>query len=91
MRAVLLLIAALLVTGCEAAPPDAFTAAHAAKTVGLLFEHEGVRVYRFSDGGRWHYYAVQRTGPAEASNTVCTTHGKTTTCIDDEVPILVRR
>lgn len=29
--------------------------------VELLFEHEGVRVYRFYDGGNARYYAVART------------------------------
>jgi hypothetical protein len=32
--------------------------------VGLLVHHEGVRVYRFYDAGRYHYYAVGGDVPA---------------------------
>lgn len=27
-------------------------------TVSLLFEKDGIKVYRFEDGGRWHYFTT---------------------------------
>jgi len=43
----------------------------------FLFEYEGCRIYRFRDGGRYHYWAVQK----DQASTITTqeyTNGKTT-------------
>jgi hypothetical protein len=51
---------------CEA-PPTAKDQAEASGSAGLLFTHEGIKIYRFHDAGRYHYFAVDTTGrPAEA-------------------------
>lgn len=54
MRAIL--VAALLLTACYKDPVSSSSTNNPSVTVALLFEHEGCRVYRFSDAGRAHYY-----------------------------------
>jgi hypothetical protein len=49
----------VVAAGCSGdEKPSELRQMEAKSTVGLLFEHEGVRVYRFGDGVRYHYYAV---------------------------------
>jgi hypothetical protein len=62
----LVIIALLFMVGCGEVPtPNATKDAKA--TLGLLFEHNGIQVYRFWDEGRYHYYAVDLRGrPVES-------------------------
>lgn len=60
--ALVLSLSVVASAGCAKNQPSDESKATAADSVGLLFEHEGVRVYRFGDGGRYHYYAVPRNG-----------------------------
>lgn len=65
-----LLLGVLLATaGCSKDPVSSSTTNNPNLSVDLLFEHEGVRVYRFYDGGRAHYYAVPRSGGAATFTT----------------------
>jgi hypothetical protein len=66
----------------------------------VLFEVDGVRVYRFADGGHYHYFAVPRNGfsammMTDWSETHCHPCGKSTCCytIDEHenVSTLARR
>lgn len=61
MRA-LLLLAVVLTSGCAKEAQESKPSSNAAITVELLFEHEGVRMYRFRDGGHYRYYAVPTSG-----------------------------
>lgn len=58
----LILLTALLLAACnnEGIKREQTNNQHV--PVDLMFEHEGVRVYRFEDGGRLHYYAVPVNG-----------------------------
>lgn len=58
----LALVVALLSAGCGADKPNVLETSEATKTTGLLFEYDGVRVYRFYDAGEYHYFAVPRNG-----------------------------
>jgi hypothetical protein len=88
----LVAVAALLLTGCM---HDALESGKAGNdvTVEKLFTHDGVTVYRFSDGGYAHYYAVPSSGVRasafsawdESCGTNCTQH------VTDEVPTMARR
>lgn len=49
-------------SSCKASPQETKQTSNAEIKVELLFEHEGVRMYRFQDGSRYHYYAVPRSG-----------------------------
>lgn len=62
VAAVLLGVYVLLTSGCAKTAQESKPSSNAAITVELLFEHEGVRMYRFSDGGRYRYYAVPKSG-----------------------------
>ena len=53
-----LLLAALttgLLGGCYKDPQSTKIEGNGVK-VEFLFEHEGIRMYRFSDGGHYHYF-----------------------------------
>lgn len=45
--------------------------------VTLLFEHEGIKVFRFFDGSRFHYFTSK--GECIAQQTKVYRNGKTTT------------
>lgn len=55
--------AIILFTGCQKSAQETTTTSNTALKVELLFEHDGVKVYRFFDG-RWIYYTDAR-GAAE--------------------------
>lgn len=67
--------AALTLCGCSKAPVSSSPTNNAAIQVELLFEKDGMKVYRFDDGGRSIYYTDAR-GRAEWS--VERSNGKTT-------------
>ena len=93
-RAVLLLLAiSLLAAGCVANPVTREQTNNAEVAVDLLFEHEGVRVYRFTDGGRFHYYAVPRAGVhAESFSTWSEPCGRRCTrTVTDEIQTVASR
>ena len=86
-----MLVAALFAAGCNA---DSIESKAVGKgggvTVELLFEHEGVRVYRFHDG-RYHYYAVPMDGrPAQLTDAWSQQSGKTSVSRSEEIPTLER-
>lgn len=81
MRIVMIAMALVLTVACRPVdPPNAEDRAVAGKSVALLFEHEGVRVYRFGDGTRYHYYVVARDGSALALSPAPCGKG----CVEDE-------
>lgn len=95
MKPFLLLAALVLVAGCDTHDAEQSSTAGRGVTVERLFVHEGVAVYRFSDAGKYHYFAVPRTGPAEVVSAweQCIHTNKTTTCWEerDEMPTVARR
>lgn len=54
------LMLALLFVGCEVPPQESSLTKNGAQ-VQFLFEHDGIRVYRFSDGGN-NIYFTSTTG-----------------------------
>ena len=63
----LVLIACVLVTTACAnqkpSKPSDVNKEVSSKSVGVLFTVDGVTVYRFGDGGRYHYFAVRDGRP----------------------------
>jgi hypothetical protein len=53
--------ALLFSAGCRTEPVSVSASSNPLVEVALLFEHDGVRVYRFYDEGRPRYYAVPRS------------------------------
>ena len=53
----LLLLAALSLAGCYNEPVSKATSDNSSVELSVLFSHDGCNVYRFWDGGRYHYYA----------------------------------
>jgi hypothetical protein len=53
----LLITMLLALSACEVPGEQVEVASVSGIKVELLFEHEGVKVYRFQDGGRSIYYA----------------------------------
>ena len=49
------LIAAIGITGCDHDPQSTKIEGNGSK-VDFLFEHNGVKMYRFLDGGYMHYF-----------------------------------
>jgi len=49
------LIAAFTITGCISDPQSTKVEGNGIK-VDFLFEHNGIKVYRFIDGGHLHYF-----------------------------------
>ena len=52
-----LLLAGVLLTGCYKDPQSSTTEGNGFQ-VEFLFEKDGIKVYRFSDGGRQHYFTT---------------------------------
>ena len=52
-----LLLAGVLLTGCYKDPQSSTTEGNGFQ-VEFLFEKDGIKVYRFSDGGRHHYFTT---------------------------------
>lgn len=94
MKHALVLAAALLLSGCAHDAMQSSTAGQGV-TVDLLFIKDGVSVYRFPDGGHYHYYAVSRNGPASVSSAwqECRPCGKSTCCHEEreEMQTVARR
>lgn len=53
-----LLAVSVVFLGCRADPVSQTSSNNPDIQVGLLFEHEGSKVYRFKDGGNYIYYVV---------------------------------
>jgi hypothetical protein len=93
---VVLVALAALVAGCGVHDPvEKSATSNAAMGLDLLFEHDGVRVYRFLDAGRHHYYAVTygsitRQAPSVSTfSTWSENCGKNCTrTVTDEIPTL---
>ncbi len=82
-----LVMAAAIAASCESSPVSTASTNNPSVKVELLFEHDGVKVYRFMDG-RYHYYAVPSNGGgATVSEDIKS--GKTSS--EDELPTLERR
>lgn len=52
-----LLLAALLLTACQKDAQETKTSSNPAYKVKFLFEHDGIRVYRFNDRMKTLYFA----------------------------------
>lgn len=91
----LLVLAALcgIIAGCANERPSESDKADATSTAAVLFEVDGIRVYRFGDRGRYHYFAVPRSGaPAQSVTTWSESCGKNCTrTVTDEISTLARR
>lgn len=57
MRKLLIIFAVAFLTGCYADPVSTSGTNNPNVPVSLLFEHDGCRVYRFTDAGRERYFA----------------------------------
>ncbi len=91
-KLVVLCMLSILVAGCANDKPSTTSREVAKGSVDLLFTHDGVRVYRFGDGGRYHYYAVPYGGGASTFSTWSENCGKNcTTTLTDEIQTLVAR
>lgn len=53
----------LMAMACAKNKPSATAKDEAANSVGILFSVDGVTVYRFGDGERYHYFAVRDGRP----------------------------
>jgi len=62
----------LFLLGCAKDPVSNSSTNNPNVTVSLLFEYEGVKVYRFYDSGNWIYYTDARGKTEWQQN-----HGKT--------------
>lgn len=45
-----------MLLACEKKPMEVKQSSNRDVSVELLFEHEGIKVFRFSEGGRFHYF-----------------------------------
>lgn len=69
----------LVLLGCTKDPVSSSSTNNPEVSVSLLFEHDGIKVYRFSDDGHHIYYTDARGKTAwQQSN------GKTTTYVEVE-------
>lgn len=51
----------LMLTACfEAKPVSTSSTNNPEVNLALLFEHDGCKIFRFEDDGRYHYYTVCR-------------------------------
>ncbi len=58
MKKLMLIVAAtLIVSGCYKDPQSISTEGKDFK-VEFLFEKDGIKIYRFLDGGRYHYFTT---------------------------------
>lgn len=86
----LVIAVVFLLTGCLADPTSSSTTTNPEIRVGLLFEHEGCKVFRFFDGsnGGPRYYAVCGAMGAPL-NTVTESCGKNCTrTVQRDVPVV---
>ena len=94
MKRFLLIAAALLLTACDDGTrvKSIETTNNPTMPVALLFEKDGVAVYRFADAGHYHYFAVPKTGSyASLFSEWSESCGKgCTRTVTDEVPTLAR-
>lgn len=96
MKKSLMFVALLFLIACGHAP-DAGEKAKAQMTAGVVLEIDGIRVYRFTDGDNYHYFAVPRSGAAAstfADWTRCYSCGKNCTrCVQesDDIPTMATR
>ena len=67
---------ALALAGCERHPQETAETSNTDYQIELLFEHDGCRVYRFSDGGH-RYYTHCHDGQGRTDWTVRHSIGKT--------------
>lgn len=74
--AVLGLLVSLFLSGCYERPITTTRSDNAAIAVELLFTYDGVKVYRFQDGGRFVYYTDAR---GRVEWTTSTSTGKSST------------
>lgn len=73
MKSACWLILCLVLPGCAKDPVNSSSTNNPEVTVSLLFEHDGVKVYRFFDQGSYFYYTDARGKTMWEQS-----HGKTT-------------
>jgi hypothetical protein len=54
-KLILIIVVGLMSVGCVKDPQSSETVGNGFQ-VGFLFEKDGIKVYRFYDGGRFHYF-----------------------------------
>lgn len=69
-------VTAALAVACATDPVSVSTTSNGAMNVELLFEHDGCKVYRFTDGGRYRYYAHCAKGTATTTSASTESCGK---------------
>ncbi len=85
------LVTTAMLVGCGHEAVQSASAGNNVK-VDLLFQSEGVRVYRFYDAGHYHYYAVPAGGVSAATFSDWSENcGKNCThTVSDDVPTVAR-
>lgn len=57
-RISLFLFCCIIICGCAKQPKETRQTDNPEVPVELLFEHDGYKIYRFYDDGRYHYYVT---------------------------------
>lgn len=92
MKWIPIVLLASLIAGCDEVDGDVRATSNPNLPVTLMFEIDGMRVYRFKDGGDYHYVADARGVAITATTTTDTDVDGTTTSNTtyDEVPTVGR-
>jgi len=80
-RIICLFIALITLNSCEKEGIRTSSTNNCHFQVSLLFEHEGIKVYRFYDGSRYHYF----TSKGECMSTQSFQSGKTRVYFDENI------
>ena len=70
----ILLLTTLLFTGCFAETVSTNKTENPKVDVGLLFSHDGCKIYAFTDGGERHYFVKCGQEQKTIGKDKCTTH-----------------
>lgn len=93
LRIVVAAVLLALAAGCANDKPSDRDKTAAATSVGILFTVDGVTVYRFGDGDRYHYFAV-RDGRPDTITLSSWTENCGKNCrrtVQEEIPVLASR
>lgn len=90
MKTLSIITLAVLLLGCGKSAQETVQTSNGDFRVGLLFEADGVKVYRFSDAGAYRYYAVSKSGSTHTSWEIKHDNGKTTYTSQHEMPFVSR-
>jgi len=90
LAASLTILAGLLAVGCGNRPVSKTATNNPTMPVDLLFNHDGCNVYRFSDGGEYHYYAVCGNLAVTTNSRIEHSNGKTMYTTPEEIATVQR-